>query len=229
EEKLHIPVFIENDAKAIALAEFRLGTARSKKDVLVLYLDWGIGLGIIINGKLYRGVSGFAGEFSHIPMVEDGVLCRCGKLGCLETIASGTTLVRMAEEGIASGKSSMLLNRQKQKNSKIEVKHVVDAALSGDQYSISIIADIGKNLGKGIAILIQLFNPELIVLCGKLSEAGQYLVTPVQQAIQTHTMNQLSKQTKVVLSKMGSEIGIMGALAVVMENVFEASIKRSGQ
>jgi len=229
EERLQKPVFIENDANAIALAEYRLGIAQSKKEVLVLYLDLGIGLGMILNGKLYRGFAGFAGEFSHIQMVDDGQLCCCGKLGCLETIASGAALVQMAEEGIALGKSSIVLNQPSVKNSRLGVRKVVDAALSGDQYAIGIIAEAGTNIGKAISILIQVLNPEQIVLCGVMSEAGRYLTMPIQQAIQTHSMNQLSKHTKVELSKMGDEIGIKGALAVVMENVFEAVIKRAGR
>jgi len=229
EEKLQAPVFIENDAKAIALAEYRLGLAKSKKEVLVLYLDWGIGLGMILNGKLYRGISGFAGEFSHIQMVDEGLLCRCGKLGCLETVASGTAVVRMAEEGLAQGKSSILLSRQTTGNKKIDLKQVIDAAQSGDQYAISLFSEAGRYLGQGISILIQLLNPELIILSGKMSEAGQYLITPIQQAIQTHTMNQLSVKTKIELSKMGQEIGIKGALGVIMENIFETIIRHTGR
>ncbi|MFT3738358.1 MAG: ROK family protein [Breznakibacter sp.] len=229
EEKLKRPVFIENDAKAMALAEFRLGLAKTKRDVLVLFLDWGLGLGMILDGKLYKGTSGFAGEFSHIPMVEDGILCRCGKLGCIETVASGTSIVRMAEEGIKAGKSSMLLHADSGKVEKLDVAHVVNAALGGDQYAINVLAVAGKNLGKGISVLIQLFNPELIVLCGKMSEAGEYLTMPVRQAIQTHAMKQVSEHTKIEVSKLGADIGILGALAVVMENIFENYIKHTGR
>lgn len=227
EERLQYPVYIENDANAIALAEYRFGTAKSKKEALVLYLDFGIGLGMILNGKLYKGFSGFAGEFSHIQMEDDGKLCRCGKLGCLETIASGAALVGKAEEGIAAGKTSIILDQQATRDIRSGVRQVVDAALAGDQYAINIIADAGTNIGKGISILIQLLNPELIVLSGTLSEAGQYLMMPIVQAVQTHSMSQLSKNTKIELSKMGKEIGINGALAVVMENIFESTIKRS--
>lgn len=229
EDKLKRPVFIENDAKAMALAEFRLGKAKGKKDVLVLLLDWGVGLGMILDGKLYKGTSGFAGEFSHMPMVEDGILCRCGKLGCLETVASGIAIVRMAEEGIRAGKTSMLMNVDQTKPLKLDLAQVVDAALVGDQYAIGILAEIGKNLGKGISSLIQLLNPELIVLCGKISEADQYLTTPVQQAIQTHAMKQLSERTQIGISSLGPEIGILGSLAVVMENIFENYIKHYGR
>jgi len=229
EERLQKPVFIENDANAIALAEYRFGIARSKKEVLVLNLDLGIGVGMILNGRLYRGFSGFSGEFGHIQMVNDGKLCHCGKLGCLETVASGSAIVRMAEEGVALGKSSIVLSENALKDVRLGVKQVVAAALSGDQYAIGIIAEAGFNIGKGISILIQMLNPEQIVLCGSLSEAGQYLMMSIKQAVQTHCMNQLSKQTRIELSEMGNEIGMKGALAVVMENLFETVIKRAGK
>ena len=229
EERLNRPVFIENDANAIALAEYRFGVSRSKKEVLVLYLDLGIGLGMILNGKLYKGFSGFAGEFSHIHMVDDGQLCRCGKLGCLETVASGAALVQMAKEGIDQGKSSIVFGPKEENDTRLAVKQVVGAALSGDQYAISIISEAGRNIGKGLSILIQILNPEQIVLSGVMAEAGTYLLMPVKQAVKTHSMNQLNQPTKIELSQMGSEIGLKGALAVVMENIFEAVIKNAAK
>jgi N-acetylglucosamine repressor len=223
--KFNRPVFIENDAKAAALAEYRFGLAKEKKDVLVILLDWGIGLGLILDGKLYRGISGFAGEFSHIPMTEDGILCHCGKHGCLETIASGTTLARLAKEGIKSGKSSILNRLIDNDPDKIEAKLVVEAAKNGDQYAINILSEVGSNLGKGISILIQLFNPELIILGGRIAEAGQYITTPIQQSLNIYCMRQLSDRTSIVVSEMGQNVGIMGAVAVAMEKVFENYIK----
>jgi glucokinase-like ROK family protein len=223
--KFNRPVFIENDAKAAALAEYRFGLARGKKDVLVILLDWGIGLGLILDGKLYRGTSGFAGELSHIPMVEDGILCHCGKHGCFETVASGVTLVRLAKEGIKSGKSSILNRLTDNDLDKIEAKHIVDAAKNGDQYAINILSQVGYNLGKGIAILIQLYNPELIILGGRIAEAEQYITTPIQQSLNIYCMRQLSDRTSIVVSEMGQNVGIMGAVAVAMEKVFENYIK----
>ncbi len=229
QENLKIPVFVENDAKAIALVVWRFGVAKGKKDVLVLFLNWGIGLGMILDGKLYRGASGFAGEFSHIPIVEDGELCICGKLGCLQTLAAGTTLVKMAKEGLEGGKSSLLAVDslgKKRDFEKIKIETVVDAALRGDQFSINILSRIGKNLGKGIAVLVQLFNPEMVVLGGKMSESGPYLITPVQQAINTYAMSQISNRAKIDVSKMGNDIGLRGAMAVVMEDVFDFMVKK---
>ncbi len=228
-ERIGRPVFIENDANAMALAEYRLGCAKDKKDVLVMYLDWGIGLGMVLDGKLYRGASGFAGEFSHIPMVEDGHLCRCGKLGCMETVSSGTTILEMAKKGVADGKTSILLEDNGSSTNFKVLKNVIKAALAGDQYAINILDETGKNLGKGISILIQLLNPELIVLCGKLADSGELITTPIQQGINTHAMKQIRERTNVVVSNFGSEIGMYGALAVVMENIFDKYIASYGK
>ncbi len=225
EKKFNRPVFIENDAKAAALAEYRFGLAQRKKNVLVLYLDWGIGLGLILDGKLYHGSSGFSGEFSHIPIVEDGLLCHCGKHGCLETIASGTAISRKVKEGIQSGKSSIINSLIDNNLEKIEINLVVDAACKGDQYAISILSEVGYNLGKGIAILIQLFNPELIILGGKVAEAGQYITTPIQQSLNTYCMQQIRQKSEIQISEMNQSVGIMGAVAIVMENFFEKHIK----
>ena len=215
------PVYIQNDVKSATLAEFRFGAAQGKKDALVLSLDWGIGLGVIMDGKLRVGTSGFAGEFGHIPFVEDGILCHCGKRGCLETVASGSALARMAREGIQSGQDTLLNGLPGRELEKLEPHAVIEAAQEGDQYAINMLANIGRNLGKGIAMLIQLFNPEVIIIGGKMAEAGPYITTPIQQAINTYCMTQLRERTRIALSELGTEAGILGPVATVMENIFE--------
>jgi N-acetylglucosamine repressor len=220
ESKFNKPVFIENDVKSAALAEYRFGLAKDKNDVVVISMDWGVGIGIIMGGKLRKGAQGFAGEFGHIPMVENGLLCHCGKVGCLETVASGAALSRLAKEGIESGKSTMLSLLPSA--DRIEPSTIIDAALKGDQFSINLLAEIGQHLGKGIAILIQLLNPELIILGGEIARAQQYITVPVQQAINTYSMAQLSHSTYIALSTLGSEAKILGAVTTVMENIFES-------
>jgi N-acetylglucosamine repressor len=220
ESKFKKPVFLQNDVKAATLAEYRFGLARSRRDVLVITMDWGIGIGMIMDGKLRTGTSGFAGEFGHIPMVEDGVLCYCGKRGCLETVASGNALARLAIAGIRSGQSTQLHNFSSQEIDWIEPKVIIEAAHNGDQYAINILSEVGLNLGKGIAILIQLFNPELIILGGKMAEAKQYITIPIQQSINTYCMTQLREKTSVAMSTLGPNAGILGAVATVMENIF---------
>jgi glucokinase-like ROK family protein len=225
EQKFEKPVYIQNDVKSAALAEYRFGLAQSKKDVLVISMDWGIGIGMIMDGKLRSGTSGFAGEFGHIPLVENGTLCHCGKRGCLETVASGIALARLAKEGIKSGQISTLNRLSDQEIDQIEPQVIIDAANNGDQYAINMLYEIGKNLGKGIAILIQLFNPELIILGGKIAEAKQYITTPIQQSINTYCMTQLRENVTIALSELGKDAGILGSVATVMENIFESQIE----
>jgi len=224
EERFDRPVFIQNDVKSSALAESRLGLAQGKRDVLVLLMDWGIGLGIIMDGELRSGTSGFSGEIGHIPFVEDGALCYCGKRGCLETVASGIALARLAKEGIKSGQYSLLNELSDQEIEKIEPHIVIDAANRGDQYAINILSDIGKNLGKAIATLIQLFNPELVILGGKIAEAKQYITTPIQHSINMYSMTQFTENTKIVLSELGPDAGILGNVHTVIEKIFDKQI-----
>jgi N-acetylglucosamine repressor len=221
EEKFRRPVFIENDGKAMAHAELRFGKAKGRKNVLVIFLEWGLGLGIIIDGKLYKGSLGFAGELSHIPAVDNQIYCQCGKQGCLETIASGAAIARMANEGINSGKISILGHMKAGEPGNIETKSVVDAANKGDLYAISILSEVGMNLGKGLASLMQLFNPELVILSGKVCEARQYITTPIQQALNTYCMPQLREQTQVMISDLGQNHGLLGAVSLSMEYVFD--------
>jgi len=218
------PTFIINDVKSAAIAELRFGLAKGRKDVLVILMDWGIGLGVIMDGKLRNGAAGFSGEMGHMPFVEDGTLCYCGKKGCLETVASGVALVRMAKAGIQSGEDSLLNELSEQKIENIEPHQVIEAANKGDQYAISILSFIGEKLGKGIATLVQLFNPELIILSGKIAEANQYITIPIQQAINTYCMTQLKNIASVELSKLGADAGAKGIAHIAFEKYFDTLI-----
>jgi glucokinase-like ROK family protein len=220
EDLFKMPVYIENDANARTLAEYRYGQARGTKNTLVLHVGWGVGLGMIINRQLYRGASGFAGEFSHIPLIENGLLCQCGKQGCLETVASGTALVRLAKKGIREGQNSTL-SKKIAEGQELIPKTIIEAANEGDQFAISIISKVGFELGKGIATLIQLFNPERIILGGRVAEANQYLLTPIEQALNHYSIPKLRNQTEILISKLGTNANILGAVAMVSENVFE--------
>lgn len=225
EGKLGKPVFIQNDAKSAALAEQHYGLAKDKRDALVLSIDWGVGLGIILDGKLHDGSSGFAGEFGHIPIEDNGQLCHCGKRGCLETVASGLALVRMAKEGMHAGQYSMLKMMLGEDNmEEIKPHHVIEAANKGDQFAINLLSTVGVNLGKGLSILIQVFNPEVIIIGGKIAAAGQYITIPVLHAINTYCMAQLREKTTIALSTLDDEAGLQGAVATILENIFEKYI-----
>lgn len=222
--KFQKPVFILNDAKSACLAELNFGLASNKQNVLVISMDWGIGLGIIIDGKVYQGSSGFAGEFGHIPLIDEGMLCHCGKRGCLETVASGLALTRMAQEGLKAGESTSLSLLSKKELERLQPRTIIEAANMGDQFSINILSKVGINLGKGLAILIQIFNPELIILEGRFSRAKQFITVPIQQSINTYCMAQLREKTKVSLSNLGEDSVLLGSVATVMENIFGKQI-----
>ncbi|MEX2511964.1 MAG: ROK family protein [Cyclobacteriaceae bacterium] len=225
ENKFGRKVFIENDARAKTLAEFKFGNHTSYKNVLGIFVDWGIGLGIIIDGKLYRGYSGFAGEFSHSPLFDaKEISCSCGKRGCLESVASGGAVVRLAKETLELDQDSILARMAKGMEGNLEPSIVVEAAMAGDQRAISILSDVGLDLGRGIAILIQLLNPELIILGGAIAEAKQYITTPIQQALNIYSMAKLREKTQIELSKLGNEVGLKGAVAIVNEHIFEETI-----
>lgn len=226
EKKFGKKVYIENDARAMTLAEYKFGTNEEHKNVLGIFVDWGIGLGIIIDKKLYRGFSGLAGEFSHSPLFDSkGIHCSCGKRGCLETVASGTALLRLAKEAISINDETILARLAKDKD-ELEPSWVIEAALAGDQQAISILSEVGQDLGRGIAILIQLFNPELIILGGSIAEAKNYILTPIQQALNIYSMAKLSEKTEISLSHLGKEVGLIGAIAVVNEHIFEETISQ---
>ena len=224
EKKFKKPVAILNDAKSACLAEFRYGKAKNKNNVLVISMDWGIGLGIIMGGKMHAGESGFAGEFGHIPMTEDGLLCHCGKRGCLETEASGLALVRKTKEGLKAGQTSVLNNLTKEELEKLEPATIIEAANRGDQFAIQALSEIGIKLGKGIAILIQIFNPELVILEGKIAEAKKFITTPIQQSINTYCMMQLKERTKIELSTLGAHSSLYGGTIAVMEDIFKDQV-----
>jgi predicted NBD/HSP70 family sugar kinase len=217
-------VVIFNDAKSSCLAEFRFGLAKNKSNVLVISMDWGIGLGIIMGGKMHTGVSGFAGEFGHIPIVENGLLCHCGKRGCLETVASGIAMVNKAKKGLEAGQTSILNTMINNEIENLEPELIIEAANLGDQFAINVLSEIGISLGKGIAILIQIFNPELIILEGKIAEANQFITTPIQQSLNTYTMIQLKERTQISLSTLGKNSSLLGATVAVMEHIFKVQI-----
>lgn len=218
------PVFIVNDVKSAAVAELKFGLAKGRKDVLVILMDWGIGLGIIMDGQLRNGAQGFSGEMGHMPFVEEGPLCYCGKKGCLETVASGVALAKMAKEGIQSGQASLLNNLSEREIENIEPQLVIDAANRGDQYAINILSTTGQKLGKGISTLVQLFNPELIILGGKIAAANEYITIPIQHAINTYCMTQLKDIVTVERSRLGSDAGTKGIAHITFDRYFDQLI-----
>ncbi len=210
EERLDYTVFIENDSRSMTYGEYMHGENSNFKDMLFINASWGLGIGIIIDGKLYYGKSGFSGEFGHFPFFDNEIICRCGKRGCLETGASGSAMHRMFMEKLSEGRVSTLSNKFN-KGEQITMEDIMDAVHKEDVLAIEIIESVGNELGKAISGLINLFNPELIVLGGTLANAKDYLMLPIKSAINKYSLIRVSKDTNIRLSKLGEKCGIMGA------------------
>lgn len=219
-EKTGLPVFIEHDTRAMAWGEQAFGLARGHNNVLCLNAGSGIGLSMILNGKLYLGHSGYSGEFGHIQIEPNGQLCHCGKIGCIETLASGKSMVVKARQGIAAGAVTQISGMLNGDLTKLNIRTILDAARKGDQYAIDLLARTGEALGKGLAVLIHLFNPELIIIGGEMSRAADYLISPIESNLNVYTISRIRRDARIVASNLGDNARIMGTVALVMNRIF---------
>lgn len=228
-KKTAIPAFIENDSSIVALAELRFGAARSRKNAMVINIGWGVGLGMVMDGELFRGENGFAGEFSHIPLFNNGKLCSCGKSGCLETETSLFVIVEKAKAGIQAGRVTALKQwiSGKEEHLEKDAEAIINSAGKGDRFAIELLSEAGYNIGRGIAILIHLLNPGIVVLSGRGAMAGKIWQAPIQQALNEHCIPRLSVNTEIALSALGYEAELIGSAALVMEKYGEVIKKPS--
>jgi len=217
-ERLGLITSIDNDSRAMAYGEFMGGLVKGERDVLFVNVSWGLGLGIILDGKLYYGKSGFSGEFGHLSVFDNEIMCHCGKKGCLETQASGSYIHRRVLEKIADGNSSVL-QKKMVNGGLLELVDIIDATLKGDMLCIELVEEVGNTLGKQIAGLINLYNPELVVIGGSLSLAGDYLLLPIRSAIKKYALNLVSNDTSLKLSKLGESAGVIGACMLARKNM----------
>ncbi len=215
-KQLSLPVFIDNDSCLIALAELKLGKAKSTMDAMVINIGWGTGLGMIVNGQIFRGHSGFAGEFSHIPLSSSNNLCSCGKRGCLEVETSLLVMTSKAIAAVNSGSESSL-RRLFEDESKHPSDHFLEAARAGDPLAISILSESAFYLGKGIATLIHIINPEKIILSGRGAIAGKMFLPAIQQAINEFCIPRIADATTIEISEIADEADLLGAANLVIE------------
>ena len=216
-KQLNIPVYIDNDSRAIAMAELKFGCAKGYKDVMVVNIGWGIGLGMIVDGALFSGHNVYAGEFSHIPLANSNNLCSCGKRGCLEVDASLLVLVDKAKKEMALGARSKL-ERLFGDGNALAGEQFLAAAKEGDPLAISLLAEGGFMIGKGLATLIHIMNPERIVLSGRGAAAGKIWLAPIHQAINEFCIPRLAEQTTIAVSDLSKEVQLMGAATLVIEH-----------
>lgn len=217
-EATHLPTFIDNDSSITALAELKFGSCKGKTNALVINIGWGVGLGMILHSELFRGSNGFAGEFSHIALFSNNQLCSCGKMGCLETETSLSVIIEKAKAALNTGRNSVLQNQIFEVDPETAFERIVKAAQNGDQLSIEVISKAGYEIGRGIAILIHLLNPEVIVLSGRGAIAGKLWKAPIEQAIYEFSIPRLAADTEIELSILDYKAELIGAAALVMEN-----------
>lgn len=222
EQNLGIPTFLENDTKALSYAEFNSGTLADEKDALFVNVDNGIGLGILIDGKLYYGKSGFSGEFGHISIFDNDIICKCGKKGCLETEASGYALIRRVTDEINNGATSILTKKFK-KTEDIKLNDIISAAKKDDNLCIESINYIGDKLGRGIASLINIFNPELIIIGGVVAKSEEYLSLPLKNAVNKYSLSTVNRDTKIILSSKSDNLASYGACLLLRDRLLNVT------
>lgn len=216
EKKYKVATVIENDSRCIALAEKEFGLAKNIENSLIINLNWGVGLGIIINGTVFKGESGFAGEFSHIPLSDNNTLCSCGKRGCLEVEASLNAAIRNTENDIEKNEYSIYSTFVKSNLNKIDA--LIEASNVGDQIAINNLGKIGYMLGKGISTLIHILNPKQIIVSGRGAELGRILNPQIQIAINEFCIPEIAKTTQIQMSELNKHAQVKGTAAIVAEN-----------
>lgn len=220
EGMLNIPVFIDNDSTIMAMAEHAFGAAREASHALCINVNECIGLGMILNGRPYSGFKGMAGEFGHIRIPGPETLCYCGKAGCLETIASGRSIVKTAQTAIREGKATAIISRTKEH---VTFADVIRAANQDDIFAIELLQKAGEKIGEALASLIHLFNPELIVIGGEITGANELIISSVQKAIDKYTITRLKNQCEIKTSLLADQSCILGTLSLVMEHLYYGS------
>ena len=206
QRELGAPVSIENDSRAMTYGEYVSLGKDADPNMLFINLSWGLGMGMILDGELYYGKSGFSGEFGHVPLLDNNRICRCGKVGCLETGASGSALTRGITARLKEGRRSSLSSIWKA-NGEITLQDVLDAVEDEDVLAIEGIGNIGETLGRGLAGLI---NPGLVVIGGRLIVGRDYLMLPIRTAVNKYSLSRVSSDTRIQFSTLGRSAAAIG-------------------
>lgn len=214
EDEFHIPTRVDNDVRCAALGELNYGAGKGCENLICITVGTGIGSGLIVNGKLVRGASNAAGEIGHIKLqMKDGPICGCGDTGCLEAFASGPAIVAMAEEYIKGGKSTKY--REIANGNPLTPYIVCEAAKAGDPVAQRIFTIIGEYIGIGMSGVVNLLNPEKIIIGGGVADAGDFLFNPIIKAIKERAMKISGETVQVVPAQLGNTAGVIGASLLI--------------
>lgn len=209
-------VQVENDANAAALAEYRFGAGRGTRSMVCLTLGTGVGGGIILRGKVWRGATYAAGEIGHMTIERDGPLCGCGNRGCLEALASASGLISRVKSLIGKGEASPRLYGLAEQGADITPRLLYEEALQGDAFCKEMLAETGTYLGIGLTNIIHILNPEAIVLAGGLIGAGPFLLEAALAEVQRRAFPWAAQATRILVGELGDDAGVLGAAALVL-------------
>lgn len=218
EERIGIRVLLENDTRARCYAEYTCSKSKDDKNLLYLHLGRGVAVGIVTDGKLYYGKSGFAGEFGHIPFFDNEVICSCGKKGCLETEVSGIAIEQKIVHQIERGVNTILREKYDRREP-IHIDDIIAAARNDDNLAIELIEEAGEKVGKAVAFLINTFNPETVIVGGNLAAAGDYLMLPLKSSTNKYSLNLVFKDTRFRLSNMSENANAWGVAMLIRNKV----------
>ena len=220
-KEFHIPVFVDNNVNAMALAEFEFGKGQGVKNFVFINVGIGIGAGIVIDGKLFHGESNCTGEIGHTTVDYNGPKCSCGNNGCLEVMVSGPAVVKRAIKAIKEGEKSVISELVNYDLNKISAEIVYKAANQGDKLGRSIMEKTGEYLGTGVANIINLFNPELVIVGGGVARAGDLIFEPLKKAVQERAFSVSAEVAKIIPVSLGKDCTVIGAAALVLKEMFE--------
>jgi glucokinase-like ROK family protein len=220
-ERTKLKIFIENDANAAAIAEHLFGTARQSQNFIFVFAGVGIGGGLFLNGKLYRGKNGYAGEIghSHIMAEPSQTICHCGNRGCWETYANQYSIIQRVQARLELNRNGIIPKLMADQNAPLSIPLIKQAADAGDAEAIDSFVEAGHAMGQGFAGLINIFNPEKIILGGPLSVVGEYLLPAIKEIVVHHSLPEIDQQTEVLLSTFGTDASLIGAIAIVVDDV----------
>jgi glucokinase-like ROK family protein len=214
-----LPVFVDNEANVAALGERYFGAAQGSKDFVYLSAGVGLGGGIVLDGQLYRGIGGYAGEIGHMTIMSDGERCNCGNRGCWETLVSQTAVVNRVRKAVEAGNASRVSQLVKGRLERISIPIIVEAAEEGDEVARQALEETGVYLGIGIANLINAFNPELIIFGGVVSLASHYLLLAVEKTLEERSLAWPRRMARVMASSYGPDACVMGGVALVLHDI----------
>ncbi len=217
QDALGIPAFLENDANAAALGEFLFGAGRGYQQIIYITVSTGIGGGFVLNGRLYSGIDGTAAEVGHMTVLPNGPHCRCGNQGCLEAISSGTAIARDGRELLNRGVPTLISELAGGDPEEVSAKIVAQAAQQGDPEAREIVRKAMNYLGVGIANLVNILNPGLVIVGGSLPKLGNVMFETVQSAVNRRAFRIAAQRVKIVPAELGDRVGIYGAAAVAIQ------------